>query len=325
MHRTLASLLLLLACSAAADTLLVVNKGDATLALVDAATLKVTGTIATGEAPHEVAVSDDGTIAVVGNYGTGRSPGSSLTVVDLASKRELRRVELPGLSRPHGLQAIGSRFYLTAEGSLAVARYDAAANRIDWVAGTGQEGTHMLVVTRDEKKLYTANMDTATVSVFDLSRTPHRVTLNQVAVARTPEGLDLAPDGSLLWVAGTARRDEPARITVIDTKTDTVLRMIQNETKIANRLKFAPDGTRVAVSDPGTNEITIFDATTGNVVTKILTAAGPAGLLFTPDGKRLFVACADARKVQMIDTATWTVAGEVETGAEPDGLAYVRD
>jgi YVTN family beta-propeller protein len=324
MNRMFTSMLLLIACNATANTLLVVNKRDATLALVDPVTMKVTAKIATGEEPHEVAVSGDGKLAVVGNYGSGGSPGTSLTVVDLAAKREVRRVTLPGLSRPHGIQAAGSRFYITFEGSRAVARYDAAADRIDWIAGTGQEVTHMLVVARDEKKIYTANLGSNTISVLDLTKAPANVALKQIAVARGPEGLDLAPDGSALWVAGVARRDEQARISVIDPKSDSVVRTFPIAAKIANRLKFTPDGARVVISDPGTNELTVFDSATGDVVKTISTAAGPAGILITPDGKRLFVACADAGKVQMIDTATWSVAGEIETGAEPDGLAWAR-
>jgi YVTN family beta-propeller protein len=324
MNRALA-LLLLLAANSSADTLLVVNKTDATLALVDPVAMKVIGRIATGEEPHEVAVSDDGTIAVVGNFGTGPNPGASLTVVDIAAKKEVRRFALPGLYRPHGIQAIGSRFYITAEGSFAVARYDAAADRVDWIAGTGQDMTHMLVVTRDEKKLYTANIAANSVSVLNLRNAPQDVFLKHVAVTRGPEGIDLAPDGSELWVAGVARRDEEAKISVIDTKTDAVVRTIPIPAKLANRLKFTPDGKYVAVSDPAMGEIFIFDAATGDVVKRIPTAQGPSGIVFTPDGKRLFVACTYAAKVQVIDTATWTVAGEVATGTEPDGVAYARN
>lgn len=323
MNRTIVSILLMLACNAAADTLLVVNKSDAALALVDPVAMKVTGKIATGEEPHEVAVSDDGKIAVVSNYGTEASPGTSLTVVDIDAKRELRRFALPGLVRPHGVQAIGSRFYITTEGSLSVARYDAAADRIDWIGGTGQDFTHMLVVARDEKKIYTSNIGSNSVSVLDLRNAPGYVALKQIAVARNPEGIDLAPDGSALWVAGVASQKEPATISVIDPKSNSVVRTIPTATKLANRLKFTPDGKLVAVSDPGTNEVSIFDVATGNVIKKIATAEGPAGIVFTPDGKRLFVACAYAGKVQVIDTATWSIAGEVATGKEPDGLAYV--
>lgn len=325
MHRTLAALLLLLACNATADTLLVVNKGDATLAFVDPVTLKVIAKIATGEQPHEVAVSGDGKLAVVTNYGTDENPGATLTVVDVRARKESQRFTTPGLFRPHGVQAIGSRFYITAENSRVVARYDAAAQKMDWIAGTGQELTHMLVVAPDEKKVYTTNIISNSVSVLALRNGGRDVGLKQIAVSRNPEGMDLAPDGSALWVAGTASRTEQAQISVIDPKTNSVVRTIPNATKIANRLKFSPDGKHVAISDPGTYEITIFDVATGNVIKTITTAAGPAGLVFAPDGKRLYVACADAGKVQAIDTATWTIAGEIATGTEPDGLAYVRN
>lgn len=310
---------LLLASSLRADTLLVLNKRDATLAFVDPAAMKVLAKIPTGEGPHEVAVSDDGRIAVVCNYGTGPNPGSTLMIVDVAARKELRRMTLPGLLRPHGIQAVGSRFYFTAEGSRAIARYDAAADRIDWIGGTGQDVTHMLVVVPGENKIYTANIGGNSVSVLDLRNAPRQTTLKQIAVVKGPEGIDLSPDGAALWVAG---RTNEGGITIIDPKADTVLGTIPTGTKFANRVKFTRDGARVLLSDPTAGDITVFDAVSGNVVKKIATAAGPSGILIVPDGKRVLVACANAGKVQVIDLATWAVIGEVETGNEPDGMAW---
>jgi len=314
-----ALLSLFVVANLAADTLLVVNKRDAALAFVDPASMKVLGKVSTGEGPHEVAVSGDGKTAVVCNYGTGPNPGSTLTVVDVVARKEIRRVTLPGLLRPHGIQAIGSRFYITTEGSRAVMRYDAAADRVDWISGTGQDGTHMIVVAPGEKKIYTANIGSNSVSVLDLTNAPRATTLKQIAVAKGPEGIDLAPNGSALWAAG---RTPEGGISIIDPKTDSVVRTIPTATKFANRLKFTPDGTKVLISDPTLNEIWIFDAATGDQIKKIPTAPGPSGILLTADGKRLYVACASAGKVLAIDTATWAVVGEVETGTEPDGLAY---
>ena len=315
------ALLLFAAATLHADTLLVLNKRDATLAFVDPAAMKVVATIPTGEGPHEVAVSDDGKTAVVCNYGTGPNPGSTLSVVDVAAHKELRRVTLPGLYRPHGITAVGSRFYFTAEGSRAVARYDAAADRVDWIGGTGQDVTHMLVVVPAEKKIFTANIGSNSVSVLDLTNAPRQVGLKQIAVVKGPEGIDLAPDGSALWVAG---RTAEGGISIIDPKNDTVVRTMATTTKFANRVKFTRDGTRALVSDPTSGDITVFNATSGEVIKKIATAAGPSGILVAPDGKRVFVACANAGKVQVIDTATWTGAGEVATGNEPDGMAWSR-
>jgi YVTN family beta-propeller protein len=281
--------------------------------------MRVVGKIPTGEGPHEVAVSEDGKIAIVCNYGTGPNPGTTLMVIDVASRRETKRLTLPGLLRPHGIQAVESRFYFTAEGSRAVARYDAAADRIDWISGTGQDVTHMLVVVPGEKKIYTANIGGNSVSVLDLTNAPRQIALKTIPVVKGPEGIDLAPDGSALWVAG---RTAEGGISIIDPKTDAVVRTLPTTTKFANRVKFTHDGKHAVVSDPTAGDLTLFDAATGNVVKKITTAAGPSGIVFTRDGKRLYVACANAGKVQVIDTATWNVMTEVETGNEPDGMAY---
>ncbi len=67
---------LLFACAFAAGaagspgTLLVLNKSDNTVSLVDLASKKSVATIPTGNGPHEVAVSPDGRLAVVCNYGS---------------------------------------------------------------------------------------------------------------------------------------------------------------------------------------------------------------------------------------------------------------
>ncbi|MET0292581.1 MAG: YncE family protein, partial [Steroidobacteraceae bacterium] len=72
----------LLAISPAfAATLLVLNKEDATLQLVDPATGQTRGTpVPTGAGPHEVEVTADGKLAFVGNYGPQGAPGNTLSV-----------------------------------------------------------------------------------------------------------------------------------------------------------------------------------------------------------------------------------------------------
>src|SRR5450759_1615949 len=110
MKRTLLLLLMALAltCLSAAalaqrpaGRLIVLNKEDATLVTVDPATGKILGTVPTGEAPHELTVSADGRTAFVGNYGA-QTPGSTISVIDLTAMKELRRVDVSPLRRPHG-------------------------------------------------------------------------------------------------------------------------------------------------------------------------------------------------------------------------------
>lgn len=309
---------LLLATAAHAESLLVLNKADATLVFVDPATGKITATIPTGEGPHEVAVTADARTAIVANYGTGPNPGTTLSIVDVAVRKEKRRFQLPGLLRPHGLHAVGPHVYMTAEGSRVVARYDAASDRIDWISGTGQEVTHMVVARNDERKVYTANIGSHSVTVIDLADAPRRIGLKQIKVGKGPEGIDLSSDEKELW---TAHRADGA-LSIIDTATD-VVRTLTTGTKMANRVKFTRDGKRVLISDPPSNEVLVYDAASKELVKKIPTHEMPSGILVAPDSKRAFVACAGAGKIDVIDLSVLTVTSSFATGNQPDGMAWV--
>jgi len=319
--KRIAFALLLATLTARADTLLVLNKSDATLMFVDPATLKSVGTIPTGEGPHEIAASDDGKVAVVANYGTGPNPGTTLSIVDVPGRKELHRLTLPGLLRPHGIEAVGSRFWFTAEGSRVIGRYDAATDRIDFISGSGADTTHMIVVARGEKTIYTANIGSNSVTVFDLNLAPRNIVLKQIPVVQGPEAIDLAPDGSELWVAS---RMANGGIAIIDPARNAVVRTLPTTTKVANRVKFTRDGKHVLVSDAAGNVVLVYDASTKEVIKTIAMAEGPSGIQMTPDGTRAFVACANAKKVQVIDLATFAIVGGVATGNVPDGLAYAR-
>src|SRR5438309_11980702 len=105
--------LVVAATLAHSSTLLVLNKEDATLVAIDPISGKVLGTVATGDGPHEVAT--DGKLAFVGNYGSGPNPGKTISVIDLASKKEVHRVDVTPLQRPHGMFVSGGKLYFTAE------------------------------------------------------------------------------------------------------------------------------------------------------------------------------------------------------------------
>src|SRR5437870_13336778 len=133
--------------------LLVLNKEDATLAIVDPESGTILGRVPVGQGPHELVTSSDGKYALASNYGTGPAPGHTISMVDVAAQKELRRVDIAPLSRPHGLDFAGGKLYFTAEGSKSIARYDPAAERIDWQVETDQSTTHMVPVAKEFKKV----------------------------------------------------------------------------------------------------------------------------------------------------------------------------
>src|ERR1044072_4682913 len=104
--KSLILVLLTAAALAPAQTLLVLTK-EGTLSIVNPATKKILGTVRVGEQPHEVEASTDGKLAFVTNYGTGPAPGNTLSVIDIAARKELHRVNLGTLQRPHGVAVAG--------------------------------------------------------------------------------------------------------------------------------------------------------------------------------------------------------------------------
>jgi len=137
--------------------LLVLHKGENAMAVIDPATGKIHGRVPTGNDPHELAVSADGKLAFARNYGGGPQGGNSLSVIDIAARKEFHRVDLSPLGRPHGLWAADGKVYFTAEANMAIGRYDPASNKVDWLLGTGQERTHMILVSKDQKTIFTSN------------------------------------------------------------------------------------------------------------------------------------------------------------------------
>jgi len=107
-------------------TLLVVNKSDNTLSMLNLATGQSMTVLPTGNGPHEVSVSPDGTTAVVSNYGPDSKPGNSLTVFDIATADVVDTIDLGDFLRPHGIAWLpdNRRVLVTVEDNRAVVLVD---------------------------------------------------------------------------------------------------------------------------------------------------------------------------------------------------------
>ena len=144
------------------------HKGENAMAIVDPESGKIAGHVPTGQDPHELAVSTDGKLAFASNYsGSSAQGGNSLSVIDIAGRKELHRVDLTPLGRPHGLWFADGKLYFTAEANMAIGRYDPATNKVDWLLGTGQERTHMVLVGKEQKTIFTSNVESNTISIFE--------------------------------------------------------------------------------------------------------------------------------------------------------------
>lgn len=306
--------------SAATGSLLVLNKADNTMAIISLSTLRVVATVPTDKGPHEMTVSADGKLAFVANYGA-QTHGHSLSVIDIAARKEIRRVELGPLLRPHGIEEKDGKVYFISELTRTVGRYDFAADRIDWIAGTGQEGGHMLVLAPDGRNIYTANRISNTVSAVAVDTgtlsAPGRIV--HITTGKRPEGIDISPDGKEVWVGNTG----DGTITIIDAASNTIKQQFPVG-KVPIRIKFTPDGKKVLVSDNGAEELIVLEAATRKVIKRVKAAASPVGILITPDGKKAFVARSGSGIVSVFDLDKLAFTGDIKTGNAPDGMGWVR-
>jgi YVTN family beta-propeller protein len=192
----------------AGATLLVGNKGEDTLSFIDLATGRELARPATGKMPHEIAVSPDGRQAAVVAYG-----GTTIDIFDVASRAKLRTVDLAPNAGPHGLVWLGDgRLVATTERSQSLVIVDTERNDAVGTIRTDQQGTHMVAVSPDARRAYTANIPAGTVTVVDLAAGRK---LRDIAVGGRPEGIALARGGRELWVGDL----EGARVQAFDTAT----------------------------------------------------------------------------------------------------------
>ena len=307
-----------LAAALPSPALIVLNKEDAMLVIVDPATGKVTGKVPTGESPHEVVVSADGKTAFVTNYGS-KTPGNSLSVIDLVGQKELRRVDLAPMTKPHGIAIADGKIWFTAETNKLVGRYDPVTNRIDSLLGTGQNSTHMVMLNRDSSLIFTANISGNSISIF--SKSANGATWNQtvVPVGKGPEGMDLSPDGRELWAA----HSQDGGVSIIDLATRAVSATFDVGTKRSNRIKFTTDGKHALVSDLAGGELVVVDVATRRVVKRIALGKAPEGILIEPSGARAYIAVSGDNFIAVIDLKTFVVSAKLLPGGGPDGMAWV--
>ena len=323
----MAAALLMLGTRAGAqsmDMVVVANKQAATVSLLDAHTGHAVATLPVGVGPHEVATSADGRWAVVSNYGA-QTPGNSLTVIDLDRRSVARTIDLGEYRRPHGMAFIPGtmRLVVTSEASQNVVVVDVAEGRVERAIPTGQRGSHMLAMTPDGSRAFTANIPDGTISEVDL-RSGERVRTSG-PLARVTEGIAISPDGRRLWLGS----NQDHTVTVVDaatlTATDTLL-----APGFPYRAVVSADGRRVVVPNPMANLVRVFDAEALREIAAIQIPAregaaeggSPVGVAVSPDSRRAFVSLQGFNQVGVIDLDRGVITAYWDVGDGPDGIAY---
>lgn len=297
-------------------TLLVGNKAEDSLSFIDLASGIETARRDTGHQPHEIAISPDGRLAAVVSYG-----GNTIDIFDIAAKERIETISLAPSRRPHGILWLDDgRIIATTEGSDNVTIVSPptgeALEREIAVIATGQQGSHMLVVTPDASRAFVTNMQSGTVSVLDLGA---MTKITDLPAGTEPEGLAITPDGASVWVAD--RRGDQLR--VFDALNLEQLALIKTG-KFPIRVAISPDGETAITSNLGDGALGLFDVATrkpsGEIKVGGTAETLQVTILFSPDGKKLYVAETGPDMIAEVDLAAGNVIRRFQAGTDGDGL-----
>ncbi|MEM7741298.1 MAG: beta-propeller fold lactonase family protein [Pseudomonadota bacterium] len=246
--------------------------------------------------------------------------GNTLHLFNVETAEALGSISLGDSRGPHGLKWIPgtSRVIVTTEISQDVVVIDIADRSIVRAVRTDQEGTHMVALSPNTKRAYTANTGSGSFTVIDLESLTK---IRDIKAGEGTEAISVTPDGREIWVGNNRSRSimvfRPETFERIDTVTTE---------GVPIRVEVSPDGQLVAVSHPYKGQVTFYDRFTRervgrtNLIEQDL--AFPVTLLFSPTGDVVWAAATGSASVAEISTKDFSVLRVLPAAAGSDGLGY---
>jgi YVTN family beta-propeller protein len=305
---------------ASGGLLVIANQKEHTVLVVDPDERKELAKVVVGVNGHEVMVSKDGKFAYVpiyGNSGVGRpgTDGSTIDVVDLQGRKLAATIDLGKPLRPHRAEwGPDGMLYVTAELANAVDVLDPSTRKIVAEIPTGQKESHMLVISPDGRRAYTANVGAGSVSVLDVGK---RSLITTIPVAKMVQRISISPDGK--WVY-THDQDAP-RIAVIDTATNKIANWIEVSTPVYASEPTA-DGRWLVTLDRSSHAY-VIDLQSMKVAHALKISDGASEILIRPGGEVAYLSGTGAGKIDVLDLHTWELQKPIELTAGVDGMSWL--
>ena len=325
--------------SAAAETqlipLLTADVATPRALLVDPLDHRVLASVPTGPDARDVALSPDGRFAYITSYAWEPAPRASgntassdrgagaplmrrgVTVIDLEARR-LHAVFQPRDYRQLGAVAVGEsgdRLWMTTETENGVAEIDARTGQVLMLWRTGGRGATDIAVSRDGRRVFTANSESDDVAVID------RLTVlsKRVPTGRRPGGVAVTPAGNEVWVANSGEHT----ISVLgDFEQPRELRRFPSGGEEPVRIAFHGVRREAWISHRASRTVTVAAITSGERIAEIPLPGEPQEILFSRDGARAYVLSPKDQRVYTIAVAARRLlssSGPATTPTPPPG------
>jgi len=311
--------LFLIPSSLPAQRLLVANQADHTLLIIDPASRKTVATVGVDINGHEVIASPDGQFAYVpiyGNSGVGKpgTDGSTVEVIDIAAGRAVHIIDLGKPTRPHCAKfGPDGLLYVSAELAKAVDVIDPRTRKVLAELPTGQMDSHMLVLSPDGSRVYTANVFAGNISVVDV---PDRTLIATIPVSGSVQRISMSPSGHTVY---THDQQKP-RIALIDTATNKVSEW-WGVPEVVYSSSPTLDGHWLIANAPS-GKLFVIDTSSGRIAHTYDIPAALGETLVAPDGTHAFVSCPQAGTIEILNLQTWQLEEPIKLTRGVDGLAF---
>ena len=310
-------------CAQTAGLLAVVNQKEHAVVLVDPTTHKPVSTISVGVNGHELAASPDGKLLYVpiySNVGVGKAgtDGRTIDVIDVASRKLVTTIDLGRPLRPHKpIFGPDGYLYVTGELAQAIQIVDVNKRAIVGQIPTGAPESHMLVLSADGKRGYTANVGPGSVSVLDIA---NRKLVKVIPLTKTVQRIAISNDQRWVFTSDTTL----PRVAVIDTKTNALSRWVATG-GLPYVTQPTADGKFLLVAErkDGKGLLEVVDLFTWKVVRSFPLAADQNGGFLLHDGL-VYLSEPLGGTIEILNPKTWTLEAPIVLTLGVDGLAWTR-
>src|SRR5262245_30116525 len=304
-------------CGADVAQVLVSLAKDHKVVLMSLDTGQVVATFPVVIGPHEIAMTRDGARAYVANAGTGTGgqSGHTVSMLDLKARR-VTNFDLGTYKQPHDVRVSrdGSILWVACAPARAVLEMDARTGELRRSWKTGADGGWFLVASPDDRKVYVPHLEGKRLVVIDRERGA----VSTVYAGGALSGIDVAPDGSEVWVID----HEQKKVVVVETSADRVAATLPLASADFGRMRISRDGRRAVVLQGKT--LVIFDRAARRPVSSVEMPIEGKVLDLSPSGRRAVVSNPDANRVTLVDLDAGKIIRSFPTGKTPDGVAWLH-
>lgn len=293
----------------------VANQRSGVATLVEIASGRVSH-VELGMKPHEVAVSTDARTAVL-TIPSGRFRSSrKVVVLDLATARISRTIDLGDYKEPHGIAFLSDSVALIGTlGGTSVVYVDVRNGRVLRAVGGLPSNPYVVKLTATGRG-YISSPHSSKVTEIDVAA--GQVT-RTIAIPDDPAGIAVSAEGKELFAA-VWRDKVGGGIAIFDLDKGVIASKLPATQP--RRMTVTADGKLVVATDQ--DQLRIVDRASRQVRSVALgTNAGGSGVDCSPDSTRCYVALSGAGEVVEVDVSGARVLRRFAAQKGVDGIAYV--